>query len=227
MRLKHRNIWIGLAGLVLGALCCLGLILGGMVALGIRPLPFAPGIGQTAPSTATSTSTPVVHPPLQTATPRVTPTETYPPTPQPTSTATPVPSSTPTVAPTPVVCSGLDGLLGMTLVPGQRFECTISEEQFLEQIRGQPDVPCSTVDATFDEDQIGLVCRLGIRITATGTAKAEDCRLVVEITRVTAGFTRVVQDLVNAQLATIPYDRVCIEQVKVDGGKIHASGYGR
>ena len=115
----------------------------------------------------------------------------------------------------------------MALVPGQRFECTISEEQFLEQIRGQPDVPCSTVDATFDEDQIGLVCRLGIRITATGTAKAEDCRLVVQITKVTAGFTRVVQDLVNAQLAAIPYDRVCIEQVTVDGGEIAVSGYGR
>jgi hypothetical protein len=121
----------------------------------------------------------------------------------------------------------LDALSQITLVPGQRFECTISQEALTDLIRGYPDVPCKDVRVTLDNGAIVLDCWMPVKLSATGTARAEGCRPSFEITKGTVGFRKVVQDLIDAQLETLPYDAVCIERLTVDDGRATIAGYMR
>ena len=242
----RRGAWwlaVILAGIVVGV--------GGMVVCAGAALVFrdrlqSPALAGTSGATATRTQMAR----RRTATPRLSATPTALPAARATSTSLPTatrrstrlpptptsaPSRTPiatrrvdpTPTPTPIVCDGLTTIGQLTLMPGQAFACTVSQEALNEQLRQQPDLPCSDVGVTLTDGEIRLVCQMGIRLTATGTVDVQDCRMSITIVKGTIGFTQVVQTLLDEGLLLVPYDKVCVEQATVGNGEIAVSGYGR
>jgi hypothetical protein len=174
-------------------------------------------------------STRVVH-----VTPTLPPTDTRQSTPAPTQTHTPRPSSTPVntpapglgATPTPVVCDDLDNIGQLTLVAGQQFACTISQEALTARLRQQPDLPCSEIGVALDDGEVRLTCQMGIRLNATGVVQVQDCRASVRIVRGTIGFTQVIQNLIDQNAGLVP-DAICVEEATVAHGEIAISGHGR
>ena len=152
-------------------------------------------------------------------------------TPSPTRTSSPTPTSTRrstrTPTPTPIVCDDLDEIGQLTIVPGQRFACTIGQDALTERINEQPDVPCTDVTVTMADGEIRVTCRMGVRLNAVGVVDVDDCRVSIQIVRGTIGFTQVVQALLDANTQLIPYDAICIEQAEVTDGQIEIEGHGR
>jgi hypothetical protein len=132
-----------------------------------------------------------------------------------------------TAAPTPFVCDGLDDLATMQLAPGQRFECTVREETLTDIANGYPDSPCSDIRVTLDNGEIRVECRIFFVVNAALVARAQDCRLALDVVSGTPGFTNVVQEMIRTQFDTIQYDTICAESVTVDDGRITVSGVGR
>ena len=120
----------------------------------------------------------------------------------------------------------LDDLRKLTVVPGQDFECTISQERLTEQLQRIPDLPCSIVTATLDNGQMELACRIFIKVSVIVELEARDCKPVVRVVGGTAGFADVVQDMIDAEMGKLPYDVACIEQIAIDDGEMTISGYG-
>jgi hypothetical protein len=112
-------------------------------------------------------------------------------------------------------------------VPGQRFDCTITEAYMNGLMQGVQGNPCQSTSIALDDGQFTLSCRMGFSLKATGVAQVEDCRVTLQITGGTPGFTRVVQDMLNTQMALIPYDVVCVDQVTIDNGQMALAGHGR
>jgi hypothetical protein len=133
----------------------------------------------------------------------------------------------PTPMPTPIVCDDLEKLGELTIVSGQRFDCTISQEQLTEQINQQPGIPCADVRITLQDGEITVVCWVGLKLSATGVAVVEDCRMRIQVTRGTVGFKQKVQELLDANAESVPYDAICIDEVEIADGEIRIGGYGR
>lgn len=183
------------------------------------PLAAATSTPTAAPTaTATGTATQTV-PPTHTAAPL--PTETEPPA------ATPSPTPPPQASPTPFTCDSLYELAGIQLAPGQTFNCTLHEEELTELANNYPDSPCSQTRFTLDDGEIGVECRMGLRMQATLVAETENCRLELEVVRGTVGFKQIVQELIATQFDVIQYDTICIDQIEIDDGAITLAGYGR
>jgi hypothetical protein len=169
------------------------------------------------------------------AAPTVTPTQYAQATSQPSSTPThtrlptSTPAPTPTIAasPTPFVCQEIADLSTMTLAPGQRFECTISEETFNTLANSYPESPCSQTRIRLDDGEIQVECRIGLTMSAAVEASAQDCRVALRVLRGTIGFVGIVQELIATQLDTFRYDDVCVDQVHVDDGQAFVAGRGR
>jgi hypothetical protein len=176
----------------------------------------------TMPATRSATSTPL---PLPTETPTRAPTAT--PFPTPTTTVAAVPGPIVLGTPTPIVCTDPSNLGGMTIVSGQRFDCTISEEYMNGLMQSAQENPCQSASIALDDGRFTLSCRMGFNLQATGVAEVENCRVNLRITGGTPGFTRVVQDMLNAQMALIPYNVVCVDQVTIDHGEMILAGHGR
>jgi hypothetical protein len=115
----------------------------------------------------------------------------------------------------------------MRIAPGQRFDCTISEEYLNQQVSQVPDLPCSDVNITLQDGLVKLSCRMAIRVNAAMEVEAEGCRLNLRVTKAPLGTARILQDLIDTQTAIVPYDAVCVEQATVGEGQIEISGYGR
>jgi hypothetical protein len=115
----------------------------------------------------------------------------------------------------------------MQLVPGQPFECTIPEKTLTDLANSYEASPCSETNIALDDGEIRIDCRMGLVMSATLSARAQDCRLALQVTTGTFGFTGVVQGLIETQLDTIRYDEVCVEQVDVDNGNLTIAGTGR
>jgi hypothetical protein len=103
----------------------------------------------------------------------------------------------------------------------------VPEETFNALANSITDSPCSETRIALDDDEIQVQCRMGLTMSATLTARAEDCRLVLQVVGGTFGFTGVVQELIETQFDTIPYDTVCVEEVDVDDGEAYVAGKGR
>jgi hypothetical protein len=133
------------------------------------------------------------------------------------------------VTPTPVVCNDLDALQRMTLLPGQAFVCTFSEQQLTASLRDRPENPCADASVTLTEDgQLRMTCHMGFLVMrATGVVEARNCRMEFRVVSGTAGFAQLVQQLIEQNLAWIPYDRVCIEDAEVSEGQMTIAGHGR
>ena len=110
---------------------------------------------------------------------------------------------------------------------GQRFSCTIGQQDLTDRINQQPDVPCTNVQVTFADGEIGLACTVGIRLRATGVTEVENCRVSIRIVKGTIGFTQVVQGLIDEYAQLVPEDLICVEEATVGDGTITVSGYGR
>jgi hypothetical protein len=115
----------------------------------------------------------------------------------------------------------------MSIASGQRFDCAISEEYLNQQVSRVPDLPCSDVNITLQDGLVKLSCRLAIRISATMEVKAEGCRLSLRVIKAPLGTAQVLQDVIDTQMAVIPYDAICFERAAVSQGQIEISGYGR
>jgi hypothetical protein len=183
----------------------------------------APRVPTHTPSPTSSPTRGQTPTPTQTQTPYSRPTHTPTSTPRPTRRPTRAPKATPT----PIVCNDLDQLGQLTIVPGQRFTCTIHESDLTKRISQQPGIPCSDVNITFADDEVQLTCRMRIRLRAVGTVKAENCRMSIQIVRGTIGFTQVVQELLDENAQLVPYDLICVEEATIGDGEIEIKGYGR
>jgi hypothetical protein len=208
---------------------------------GVAAVPTDTSPQATATPTAGATPRPATQAP--TGTPAHTPTATQSPTGTPAHTATAtatavttatatataartaLPTATPTV--TPIVCDDLDDMESLTIAPGQRFSCTVTEEELTRKAKEQPDMPCREIAIRLDDGEITLVCRMGIRMSATGTVSAEDCQLSIEIVRGTIGFAQIVRGFLDTGMELIPYDAICIERAEVSDGQLQIEGYGR
>jgi hypothetical protein len=180
----------------------------------------------TPPPTATATAThsaTATHTPRPTGTATVTRTATETATRAPTRTPTP----TPTPSPTPFVCDSLYGLANIQLAPGQPFQCTIEEQELTDLANNYPDSPCSETRFTLDDDQIEMVCRIGVRMRAVLETKVQDCRVELAVVQGTVGFRGIVQELIATQFDVIRYDTICIDRSEIDDGTITVGGYGR
>ena len=133
------------------------------------------------------------------------------------------------VTPTPVVCNDLEAIQRMTLLPGQTFVCTFSEQQLTAQLRDRPENPCADTSVILTEDgQVRVTCRMGFfPMRATGVVTARNCRMEFRVVSGTVGFTQLVQRLIEEHQTWMPYDRVCIDDVEVSAGQIIIQGYGR
>jgi hypothetical protein len=125
------------------------------------------------------------------------------------------------------VCDGLEDLSRMSLAPGQRFECTVRQEALTELANNYQDSPCSQTRVTLDNGEIRVDCQMLLPMSATLVARAENCRIALDVVRGSFGFSGVVQELIKTQFDTIRYDDVCVESVGVDDGRITVSGVGR
>lgn len=239
MGMKRWWIWVVVLAAVLGGVACV-CAAGALLVLreGLPLLPTAPSTTVAQTAFPTQTVPPVVTPsPTPSPTSPPTPTSRPLPTATRTPTATPRPVATPTFSPTatrtsipsptPFVCDGLEGLTILSIAPGQRFECTLTEEQINDELAQQPDLPCEGLDVSIGNGEVELACTMGIRVWAAGVVGAEDCRLTVNVVRGTFGFRGIVQAQLDEEMQRVPYDRVCVEQVTVGDGVISISGYGR
>jgi hypothetical protein len=129
--------------------------------------------------------------------------------------------------PTPIVCEGLDQAAQLTISPGQRFSCTIGQQDLTAWINQQPDVPCTNVEITFAGGEVGLACSVGITLRAVGVVQVDNCRVSVRIVKGTIGFTQVVQGLIDQYAVLVPEDLICFEEVTVGDGVVEIRGYGR
>ena len=148
-------------------------------------------------------------------------------TPGPQATAAPTATSSLQGTPTPIVCEGIESAASLTLAPGQSFTCSVTDDELVDQIAKVPDLPCSDVQIAFDDGEIQVSCRMGIRLTAVGELSVQDCRATMAIVRGTPGFTQVVQTLLDQYAVLLPYDRVCVEEATVGDGVLTVSGYGK
>jgi len=175
------------------------------------------------------------HVALKTPTPQPSPTRTPTRTQVPSATATPGVQVTaaPTVTgspqgtPTPIVCEGIESTASLTLAPGQSFTCSVTDDELVDQITKVPDLPCSDVQIAFDDGEIQVSCRIGIRLTAVGELSVQNCQATMAIVRGTPGFTQVVQTLLDQYAVLLPYDRVCVEEATAGDGVLTVSGYGK
>jgi len=190
----------------------------------------------TPPSTPTRTLPP---PPLVTPTARAMrtpiplPTARHTRAAQPTLSVTPRsrPSSTRPVGagptPTPIVCNDPTDPSDLVIAPGQEFTCTFTEDALNQELEAVPDSPCQEAYIALDDGQFTLVCRMGFKMTATGVANVRDCQARLQITHGTPGFTDLVQDMIDTQMALVPNDVVCVEQIEIDDGELTIIGYGK
>jgi len=151
---------------------------------------------------------------------------------QPAATVTrpPAPTAIGTTAavPTPFVCDSLYELANIQkLAPGQTFRCTIGQQELTDLANTYPDSPCSEARFEFDDGEIDVECRMGVRMQATLAAQAQNCRVGVKVLRGTAVFKRVVQELITTQFNVIRYDTICVDQLEIDNGQLTVGGYGR
>jgi hypothetical protein len=190
------------------------------------------GIVQRRPTAVRPTATPKALPPSPPALATATRAHAQPQgaTATPTATQTPRRTWTPTAAaamPTPFVCEELADLADMSLAPGQGFECTVQQETLTALANSYADSPCNETRFTLDNGEIWIECRMGITMNATLAARAQGCRIGLQVLGGTMGFRKVVQELVETQFNVVRYDDICVEQVIVDDGRIFVSGYGR
>jgi hypothetical protein len=164
---------------------------------------------------------------LPTQTPTQTQVPSATPTPVAQTTATATTAADPQGTPTPVVCEGIESAASLTLAPGQSFTCSVTDDELVAQVAKVPDLPCSDVQIEFDDGEIQVSCRMGVRLTAVGELSVQDCRATMEIVRGTPGFTQVVQTLLDQYVVLLPYDRVCVEGATVGEGVLTVSGYGK
>jgi hypothetical protein len=115
----------------------------------------------------------------------------------------------------------------MSIAPGQRFDCTVSQEYLNQQVSRVPDLPCSDVNITLQDGLVKLSCRLGIKVSATLEVEAEACQLRLRVTKAPLGTAQMLQDVIDTQTAAIPYEAICVERATVGEGQIEVSGYGR
>jgi hypothetical protein len=175
----------------------------------------------TATAVPTRTATAV---PTSTAPPPATATRTL----KPTRTAAPTATKTTQAAPTPFVCDSLYELANIQkLAPGQTFQCTIQQQELTDLANNYPDSPCSEARFGFDDGEIDVVCRMGLRMQATLAPKLDDCRVAIVVLDGTPGFRRIVQELITTQFNVIRYDSICVDQIVIDDGQLTVGGYGR
>ena len=200
---------------------------------------------RTPSARVTATAVPVLATPTQAPSATATPSPTHPPSPTPTytlppATSTPIPTATsalpppatstpalPAATPMPYVCAGLEDLATMNLVPGQRFVCTIRQEELTDLANDYEDSPCSETRITLDNGKIEVSCWMGIKMSAILETWAEGCRIELRVTRGTVGFTQAVEGLIATYFDVIRYDSVCVEQIVIEDGGAHVAGYGR
>jgi hypothetical protein len=189
---------------------------------------WTPEKAETASPTPTMTVTPVPTTASTRAlarTPASTPSAT--PTATSTSTRTPVPTVTPTFTPTPIVCNDLGALTEMDIAPGQPFECTTHQDTITEELRGIPEVPCRDVSVLFEDGQFSFICEGRLKVTVTGSIKAKECQIEVEITGGTPGLGGAMQVLIDTLLRYFPYEKLCFERAELADGELIVGGYGR
>jgi hypothetical protein len=191
-----------------------------------------PGLKTPTPlPSPTSTPRPVLPAPTSTRTqaPRATATPAATQTPALRATAAPTATrdSRPQGTPTPVVCDGIESLGSLTLVSGQSFTCSVSDQELVAEIAKVPDLPCSNVQVAFTDGEIQVSCRMGIRLSAVGEITVQNCQATMQVVRGTPGFTQVVQALLDQYASLAPYDRVCVEEATVGEGVLTVSGYGK
>ena len=124
------------------------------------------------------------------------------------------------------MCQGIEDLYGVTLAPGQRFECTIEEATLTDLANSYSESPCSSTRFQLDNGEIQVTCQMGLTMNATITAQARNCRVELEVVRGTFGFTGVVQNLIQTQFDAVRYDEVCVEEVVIDDGEVYIAGQG-
>ena len=237
-----RILWLVAGALVFGCACSLGALLLLRQANNIEWFenlwPFKTATATALPATSTPTLEPTPTTvatstaaalPTTTATPTATQTATA--TATQTAAATPTPTATWTAtreaSPTPFVCDSIYELAYIQLAPEQTFQCTLQEQELTDLANDYPDSPCSETRFTFDDGEIGIERRIGVRMKATLEAQTENCRIVIEIVKGTPGFKQIVQQLITTQFDVIKYDTICINQIESERGQITVGGYGR
>jgi len=179
----------------------------------------------TRAATATAQNAPIQLTPTASR-PTDTPTATH--TLPPTATQTPIPTATPVPSPTAIVCNSLDGIQGLTLEPGQSFDCTFDQQELTQRLGEQPDLPCSSVDVVLENGEAVVTCHMGLlELTAVGVVEVEECEMSIRIVRGTAGFAQLAQEMLEANAQLFPIDRICVESAEIGDGTIEISGYGR
>jgi hypothetical protein len=238
--------WIAIALVVILG-CGAVVVMLGLGVLLIRPVATTVSSGEAVtsivPRLRTATATATLRPagtaaptPSATSSPRTgAPTSTSATVAAPTATQTRVLTRQPTMTrqapliatPTPIVCNDLDQVDELTVAPGQRFKCTVHQDQITQELDAVPDLPCSNIDVTLDNGQIEVICQVFFQVRIAAAVQAKDCWVDVKVTEGPMGLVSEIEDMIQTELARAPKDEVCIEEIAIDDGQMTVSGYGR
>ena len=113
------------------------------------------------------------------------------------------------------------------LAPGQAFSCSVTEEELTRLANDYPESPCSETAVELEDGEIEVTCHIGIKMSATLVAIAENCLNRLEVLGGTMGFRQIVQEIIRTQFDVIQYDTICVDSVVADDGQITVAGHGR
>jgi hypothetical protein len=199
--------------------CCVLALVGGSAAW----LIWGPAVR--VPSRPTTTARTVQ---VRTATPSATPLPQSTPTPSPTQTTEPTSTPTPQApaVPTPVICEGIDALNGLSLVSGQAFRCSVTEEELNAALAAQPELPCQPVSLALVDGEIELTCGIaGFDLRIAMALEVADCRADIRVVGGAPGLTEFLEDQIAQYVELVPYDQVCVERAEVTAGVATVEGY--